>query len=154
MSSAQSTENTHLRKRLREAIRILVTEGTTQREAAERAGMTEHGLQRALSKPHVRAWRDGMARAHLEGKTPVAWKVVHSLMEGAASEDVQLKAARTHLSAFGELDEDGRRSEAKPFQVIQIITSPAYREVPPPEVVNGVIEAPPLFVVSRRGDAA
>jgi hypothetical protein len=106
--------------------------------------MTEHGLQRALTRPHVQAYRDGMMRAHLTGKTPKAWSVVHALMEGAASEDVQLKAARTHLEAFGQISGLGAGTSQTPQPLIQIVfsqaamTGEAYMPRP------GVIEAPPV----------
>ena len=132
-----------LRRSLVEAIRILTLEGTTQKEAAERSGMTEHGLQRALTRPHVQSYRDGMLSAHLNGKTPKAWNVVHKLMEGAASEDVQLKAARTHLEAFGQISGLGASTSPGPTQVIQIVCNSA--AVAEPYMPRpGVIEAPPL----------
>jgi hypothetical protein len=138
-----------IRRKLREAIRILVTEGCTQREAAQKAGMTEHGLQRALTKPHVQEFRDGVMDAHMTGKTPLAWSVVHKLMIEAASEDVQLKAARTHLDAMGQLTDGKGASDGQARQLIQIITDRVQiGQHPLSERLPGVTEAPPMLDIT------
>ncbi len=83
-------------------------------------------------------------RAHLNGKTPKAWNVVHKLMEEAASEDVQLKAARTHLEAFGQISGLGAGTSQTPQPLIQIVFSQAAVSGEAYMPRPGVIEAPPL----------
>lgn len=47
-----------MRPALRNAVALIVEQGTTQREAARRAGMDESSLGRALAKPHIKAYVD------------------------------------------------------------------------------------------------
>ena len=44
-----------MRKELRKAISLIVTQGYTQRRAAQVAGMNEHSLSRALARPPIAA---------------------------------------------------------------------------------------------------
>lgn len=138
-----------IRAKLREALKIIAIEGASQREAAERAGMSEHGVQRALAKPHVRAYLDGVKRAWKEGRTSKAWANVADLADNAASEDVRLKANRTFLESMGELSPNGNGSDQAPRQLIQIITDRVDISRPPLERWPGVTEAPPLDGVGR-----
>lgn len=88
---------------LRTAVELIVRDGLTQRQAAERVGYQEHSIQRALQKPHVRALMSDVKRAELESRTLKAWTRVEGLAEGAASEKVRLEANRTILQGAGEL---------------------------------------------------
>ena len=123
----------------------------TQKEAARLGGLTEHGLQRALQRPQVRELLECVRRARRDGKTAEAWEVVYDLMDGAASEDVRHKAARTVLAAAGELEaENGKQQTVG--QLIQIVTQtvnlgdqPAYERLP------GVVERPPEGWTPDRG---
>ncbi len=141
-----------VRPALLEAIRQLAANPKmTQKEAARLGGLTEHGLQRALQRPQVRELLECVRRARRDGKTAEAWEVVYDLMDGAASEDVRHKAARTVLAAAGELEaENGKQQTVG--QLIQIVTQtvnlgdqPAYERLP------GVVERPPEGWTPDRG---
>jgi hypothetical protein len=133
-----------VRPALLEAIRQLAANPKmTQKEAARLGGLTEHGLQRALQRPQVRELLECVRRARRDGKTAEAWEVVYDLMDGAASEDVRHKAARTVLAAAGELEAENGKPQVI-GQLIHIVTQtvslgdqPAYERLP------GVVERPP-----------
>jgi hypothetical protein len=88
---------------LRTAIVLLVEEGVTIAEAAQRTGYKRKSLEVALRKGHVRAHRADVLAAWKANQTTKAWHTVAALAQGAQSEDVQLKACRTILEAAGEL---------------------------------------------------
>jgi hypothetical protein len=83
------------------AIDLMVVQGLRRKEAAEAAGMTDHGLREALKKPHVRSFRNERERAYLDR---VGWEGVRTaekLMRDGKSEHVRLDAAK-YLAAFNE----------------------------------------------------
>ena len=133
---------------LRSAITLIVTDGLTVRQAAERSGYKYESLLIAMRKPHVRAFRDGVKRAWMESRTEKAWLTVADLADNAASEDVRLKAAKTFLDAAGELTPDGGDKAGTARQLIQIVTNSVnLGQHPPSERLPGVIEAPAYRVI-------
>jgi hypothetical protein len=83
------------------AIDLMVVQGLRRKDAAEAAGMTDHGLREALKKPHVRHFRNERERAYLDR---VGWEGVRTaeqLMRNGKSEHVRLDAAK-YLAAFNE----------------------------------------------------
>lgn len=109
-----------IRPALRTAIALIVEEGLTTAEAAERVGYQAESLYKALCKPHVRAYRAGVKRAWLEGETSQSWSRVVRLAKGAQSEKVQLEANRTILGAGGELQpETAAEPDARPIILIK-----------------------------------
>lgn len=123
---------------LRTAIVLLVEEGLTIPEAAQRIGYKGESLAKALAKPHVRALRADVKAAWMTNQTSRAWLTVAGLASGAQSEDVRLKACRTILEAAGELGraEDDARGAAR--TLINIIQSAEVTA--PTESRPGVIE--------------
>lgn len=105
---------------LRSAIVLIVTEGLSIVDAAQRVGMKPHSLQVALKKGHVKACRADVKRAWLASQTDKAWKIVGELMDGAASEKVQLEAAKTVLQAAGELTGHEGDDTSKARQLINL----------------------------------
>lgn len=112
-----------VRPALREAIRLIVTEGLSIADAARRVGMTPHSLQVALKKPHVKAYMLHVRDAWLESRTSKAWLNIARLADNAASEDVQLKANRTFLEAAGELGAKGTDASKLATALVQIIVN-------------------------------
>ena len=96
-----------IRPALSTAIRLIITEGLTISDAAQRVGMARESLSRALQKPHVRAAKEAVRRAWLENETGKAWLTAAHLASNANSEDVRLKAAKLFLEAAGELGGGG-----------------------------------------------
>lgn len=144
-----------VRPALLEAIRQLAANPKmTQKEAARLGGLTEHGLQRALQRPQVRELLECVRRARRDGKTAEAWEVVYDLMDGAASEDVRHKAARTVLAAAGELEAENGKQQVI-GQLIQIVTQNVnLGDEPPYERLPGVVERPPEgWTPDRSGGA-
>jgi hypothetical protein len=147
---AKAPRPAHIRPALRAALVSLVHEGLTITAAAEKAGLQRESLSKALKKPHVQLALSDVRRAWSSNETAKAWLVVARLADGAASEDVQLKAARTILDAAGELTGDKGRDAPKAQQLVQIILShDGARGV---SVSSGVIESPPFAPLRERDD--
>ncbi len=133
---------------LKAAITLIVHEGLTVREAAGRTGYQYESLAKAMLKPHVRAFRDGVKRAWMESRVEKAWLTVANLADESLSDDVRLKAAKTFLDAAGELTPDGGDKAGTARQLIQIVTqSVNLGQHPPMERLPGVIEAPAYRVI-------
>jgi hypothetical protein len=131
-----------IRPRLQDAVRLIVTEGLSQADAARRSGMTPHSLQVALKKPHVRAFMASVKDAWLESRTSKAWLNIAELADGACSEDVRLKANRTFLEAAGELGFKGKDAEGTARQLVQILVTGGHVSVQPTDNrLPGVVEA-------------
>lgn len=129
-----------VRPKVRAAIGDIVGKGLSISEAAKANGLSYEGLRVALQRPHVRSYQGSVAQAWRESETFVAWNTVSKLQRGAASEDVQLKAARTFIQSAGQLDPESSRPPAVPV-AIQIITAPQYAGAIQPSD-KGVIESP------------
>ena len=132
------------------ALQLIVHEGLSITDAARRVGMQRESLSKALKKPHIVARLADVKRAWLESETFKAWNTVAFLADGAASEDVRLKAARTILEARGELSDPTRKAPPTAAFAVQIITSPASVQAVPSSA-SGVFEIPPLQV-QDQGD--
>lgn len=141
-----------LRKRLRTALQILVSTGCTQKEAAAQAGMSENGLSLALQRVPVKEELARISRLRLELETARSWHRVFDLRDNAASEEVKLKATRTHLEAVGELSDAGSgRNAGNSAPLIQVIVNPAYASIQPgPERLPGVVERPAIDITPRE----
>jgi hypothetical protein len=127
---------------LRTAITLIVTEGLSIVDAAQRTGYKAHSLQVALKKPHVKAAKEAVKRAFLASETDKAWLTVVGLAQSAGSEDVKLKAAKVLLDAAGELEPKGVAPGAQRPTVIINMVHPAGHPIP--HQLPGVIEAQPI----------
>ncbi len=139
--TAQPARTKQIRTGLRAAIEALVVNGKTADEAAQIGGMKPESLKRALKKPHVREYREALSHAHLnaEGERSVA-KLI-ALRDGAASEHVQLEAAK-HLMALAGIKP---KEEATVHHVHQVAgyvidISPKQPVISPPTIENGAID--------------
>lgn len=126
---------------MRTAITLIVHEGLTVNEAAKRTGYQWESLAKALLKPHVRAFKSDVKRAWLSSETERAYLVAARLARGAASEDVQLKAARL----FIDMDQEARKAMPdQARQLVQIINhGTVHTGQLPSQQLSGVIEAQP-----------
>lgn len=106
---------------LETAIRLIVTEGFSIPDAAKSVGYKPLSLATALRRPHVKVVREGIRRAWMDSQTEKAWVTVATLANGAASEDVRLKAARTMLEAAGQLKPDGPEKQRPAGTLVQIV---------------------------------
>jgi hypothetical protein len=106
--------------KLHKAIEIMVWEGASRREAAQRAGLSDHGLRQALRRPHVLAHY----RAECEVlRTSGRAKRLHRLEELAA-QDENRNAAVAAIKVAEQLGDEQAASGARlnlPGLVIQII---------------------------------
>ena len=84
--------------KLRDAITSMVTQGLSRKEAAEKAGLTDHALYCALCKPHVMQFKNGVLRAFRSGAAEKSFVNVVNLADDAKSENVKLEANKTILS--------------------------------------------------------
>jgi hypothetical protein len=138
-----------VRPALRAAINLIVNDGLSLVDAAQRTGMKANSLSVALKKPHVKAWVEGVRRARMSSATFKAWHTVIDLMENAASEDVRHKAARSVLEHAGELGAGLNEKDQAPRQLIQIITDRVQiGQHPLSERLPGVTEAPPMLDIT------
>lgn len=124
---------------VRTAVTLVVLEGLSIRDAAQRVKLRPESLEKALRKPHVKALKSDVMRAWRESKTERAWLTVADLAESGSSEDVRLKAARFMI----EQDEAARAAmPAQARQVVQIITNTVQMGAQLPDgQMSGVIEA-------------
>lgn len=76
----------------------MATEGLSRREAAEKAGMTDHGLYNALCKPHVMKFKNDVLRAFRESEAERSFVRTVNLADVAKSENVKLEANKTIMS--------------------------------------------------------
>ncbi|WP_374387120.1 hypothetical protein [Brevundimonas sp.] len=133
---------------LRTAITLIIHEGLTVREAAIRAGYQYESLQKALLKPHVRAFRADVKRAWLDSQTERAWIVAAQLQMQSASDDVRLKAAKVFIEADKEASS---KMPAEVRQTVQIVTNNVNMGVQPTHnQLSGVIEAEPFHPLPPR----
>lgn len=134
---------------LRTALTLIVHEGLSITDAAQRVGLKRESLSKALKKPHVRAEWDAVKRAWSESATAKAWLTVAKLAETASSEDVRLKAAKVFLEAAGEIGaEASGRASAPPASMVQIIVQPrSDGDQSMPYRLPGVIERPSQQVI-------
>lgn len=123
------------------AIHLIVEEGISINDAAQRVGYNPISLGVALKKPHVLAAKAAVKRAWLASETDKAWLTVTSLAQSAGSEDVRLKASKVLLEASGELgSQDAERKGPASLVQINIAHQPAIGAQPSPHQLPGVIE--------------
>lgn len=126
---------------MRDAVTLMVTEGLSQTDAAQRVGMARESLSRALKRGDVIALKASIRRAWLSSQSEKARITIADLAVNAQSEDVRHKAARSLLELAGELG-PGRTADRNPptATLIQIVT----RDVPQiaSAQASGVIELP------------
>lgn len=136
-----NTRKAQIRPRLSKAIEAMVNHGLTIHQAAENAGMTYESLRVALHKPHVQAHMSHVKRERLGLETLRSWHVVSELRDSSLSDKVRLDAAKTVITAAGELAAE--REPAAPNAVaIQIITQGDATVLQ--ASAGNVIEAPPF----------
>jgi hypothetical protein len=122
------------------ALTSMIWEGLTRKQAAERSGMSEHGLWAALRRPHVRQWY----RAEIDVlRTSERARNVHALVDVRDNADnsmARVNAVKT-LEALDDTEaaRGGSTAGQTPGLVIQVITTGA--EVSKPAKV---IEYEPL----------
>lgn len=90
---------TTISKRVERAIYLLILHGADIATAAQSAGLKDKSLRAALAKPHVKAFRLSVQRAHIDAEGERSLAVLVRLRDSAASEHVQLQAAQ-HLAAL------------------------------------------------------
>jgi hypothetical protein len=147
----ESIQKGRISPALRTAVTLIVHEGLTVKEAAERTGYQWESLSKALLKPHVKAMRTAVKRAWLTSKTEKAWLTVAELAEGSASDDIRLKASKIFLEQAGELNPEGVDSAKTARTLINIVLGAAPQVgQPTPSRLPGVIEAPHYRDISPR----
>ena len=77
---------------MQDAIRLMVWEGKSRKEAASLSGVNEHSLYCALCKPHVVKWQNEQVLALRRGEVGRAYGRIARMAEDAASEHVKLSA--------------------------------------------------------------
>jgi len=137
-----------IRPALADAIRLIVTEGMSQADAAKSVGYQATSLQIALKKPHVKAYVTAVKRAWLDSRTSKAWVNIADLADNAGSEDVRLKANKVFLEASGELTPpDGDNGKTARTLINIVLQNTRENEQPINARLPGVIEAPAYKVL-------
>ena len=125
--------------KLRIAVEAMVWEGSKRKDAAARAGMTDHGLRSAMRKGHVLAYYRRELGALREGERA---RNVHRLVE-LRDQDENRNAAVKAVQVLEQTDPEAVRRAGdgtSPGIVIRIIT-PAAAPLPPgPRVVGPVVQ--------------
>jgi hypothetical protein len=118
------------------ALHAMVWSGCTRREAAERSGMSEHGLWSALKKAHVRSWY--LAEIDVL-RTSERARNIHALVDvrDRAENSMARVAATKALEQISDVEaaRGGYGPPLQPGLVIQIVTA-----AEPPRAVGPVIE--------------
>lgn len=91
----QAQLNGRIRPALKEAIRLMVEEGCTLGDAAQKTSYQIHSLKCAFKKPHVAAYKTGVLRAFVEGEKDRSFQKMVYLRDHASSERVQADMAKT-----------------------------------------------------------
>lgn len=78
--------------RVKDALSLMVYEGKSRKEAANTAGITDHGLYQALSRPHVKAYRNKLLADLRDSAAARSVARVDRLADTAQSEHVKLEA--------------------------------------------------------------
>lgn len=114
--------------------------------------MRAESLRLALKRPHIQEELTRIKQAWLSNETGKAWLTVADLANGACSEDVRLKAARTILEAAGELGSKDKGDQTA-RTLVQILVGPSSEKR---EMIvsdrGGVIEMP-AFQLHSSADA-
>src|SRR5262249_29184470 len=99
-SEQKPAKEPRISKRLQQAVTLIGSKGITQREAANRVGMSEWHLSRELKKPHVRVFMERAARQSIALGVLRASNRVMELVD-AGSEHVSLDASKHVLGIAG-----------------------------------------------------
>jgi hypothetical protein len=118
------------------AIEAIVFEALPVNAASEKAGLSRHGLYKAMRKPPVMAYYRGQLEVLRESAGPAGVAKVVSLMHAAGSEHVQLAAAQWAAGIQGiapvqrsEIQHDHRGMA--PGMVLNLIQAP-----PQPAIID------------------
>ena len=116
--------------RLHRAIEAMVWEGASRKEAAERAGLSDHGLRQALRRPHVLAhYRAECEVLRASGRA----KRLHRLEE-LAQQDENRNAAVAAIKTAEQLGDEQAATGARrqlPGLIIQIVNA-----APTPRIID------------------
>jgi hypothetical protein len=118
------------------ALNSMVWSGCTRKQAAERAGMSDHGLWAALRRPHVRAWY--LAEIDVL-RTSERARNIHALVDvrdNAENSMARVSAVKT-LEAIGDVEAArGGSATMTPGLVIRIVSGDAPPRVIGPKVIE------------------
>lgn len=89
-----SKPKSRLSGKIREAVRLMVEDGLTRPQAAEKTGLQDNSLYKALRRPDVRSLRNELLRGCRESAASGVVKRVLDLATGAKSDAVKLDANR------------------------------------------------------------
>jgi hypothetical protein len=115
--------------RLRRVLDAMVWEAASRKEAAEKAGMSDHSVRQALKRPHVMAYYNSECEVlRLSGRA----RRLHRLDELAA-QDTNKNAAVAAIKAAEHIADEAAASRPPPFMglVVQIVQAPT-----PPRTID------------------
>jgi hypothetical protein len=118
--------------KLHTAIAAMVWEGASRKEAAELAGLSDHGLRQALRRPHVLArYRAECEVLRVSGRA----KRLHRL-EQLATQDENRNAAVAAIKAAEQLGDDRMASGAQQqMPGFVVVIRHAVMDAPPPRTI-------------------
>jgi hypothetical protein len=118
-ANPKASKRKGLTKKVRAAIEAMVHDGMKRSDAAEHAGLTDHGLRQALKKPavlqHLRSEMDVLR----ESARPRALQRIAELADDSESEKVGLDAAKY-------LDSNGKSDQTYINLGVQVNVAPGY----------------------------
>jgi hypothetical protein len=118
------------------ALNCMIWEGLTRKQAAERAGMSEHGLWAALRRSHVRQW---YLREIDVLRTSERARNIHALVNVRDTADhsmARVSAVKT-LETISDVEAArGGSATTAPGLVIQIVSNDPVPKVIGPKVID------------------
>ena len=145
--AAKTERSKQIRAPLERAIRLMVEDGRTLSEAAKMAELKDESLRKALAKPHVKSFVSGIRREWLSSETILSWHTVSELRKGAQSERTRLDAAKTVITAAGELASEANQPPAVAVAIQFVVPDGSSMRV---ANERGIVEAPAFDPTSYR----
>lgn len=100
-------------RKVRTAVTLMVWEGSNRKEAAERAGITESALYKAMRQPKVKALYAAEMEEFRQSAPTKAFRDICTLADSAKSEEVRLRASMWVAGVGGVAPVKNVRVEAK-----------------------------------------
>ena len=97
---------TRIAPRLNQALELIVNEGLSLKQAADRVGYTQNALAIALRKPHVIARKADITHVFMQSGRDLCKKTLLELVRTSKSDGARIEAIKTFLTLTGDLGGD------------------------------------------------
>jgi hypothetical protein len=97
---------TRIAPRLHQALELIVNEGLSLKDAAERVGYTQNALAIALRKPHVIARKRDILQCFMQSGADLCRNSLLEIVKTSKSDGARIEAIKTFLTLTGDLGGD------------------------------------------------